>query len=245
LLDSPIENTILKMQNNAPIRSTQPKAVVDDSAVGLAVDRSIEKRRATAQSEIESLVSAALNVIRRTGRLEPTVSDILAEAGLSNQAFYRHFRSKHELLVAVLDRGIRGLATYLRGRMAHADSPMDAIREWIRGIAAQAGDPDGAQATRPFVLARGKLAESFPAEVARSATQIKAPLRAALERAVDSGEAPEADPERDSEALYLLMMGFVEARLLEGRIPQRDEVAHLETFILSGLSRGTDLEDLP
>lgn len=231
------------MQNNAPRPFDEPASVVDDSAVGLAVDRSIEKRRATAQAEIERLVSAALNVIRRTGRLEPTVSEILAEASLSNQAFYRHFRSKHELLVAVLDRGIRGLATYLSGRMAQADSPTDAIREWIRGIAAQAGDPGGAQATRPFVLARGKLAESFPAEVARSATQIKAPLRAALERAVGLGEAPEADPERDAEALYLLMMGFVEARLLEGRIPEHDEVAHLESFILSGLTRGAGMED--
>ena len=191
----------------------------------------------------------------------PPMSELLAEKGIELRAPYGESNlddPQPDLVVvgnaiprgnaemeAVLDRGIRGLATYLRGRMAHADSPMDAIREWIRGIAAQAGDPDGAQATRPFVLARGKLAESFPAEVARSATQIKAPLRAALERAVDMGEAPEADPERDSEALYLLMMGFVEARLLEGRIPQRDEVAHLETFILSGLSRGTDLEDLP
>jgi len=231
------------MQNNAPDHLIEPMAPVDDSAVGLAVDRSIEKRRATAQAEIERLVSAALIVIRRTGRLEPTVSDILAEAGLSNQAFYRHFRSKHELLVAVLDRGIRGLATYLSGRMAQADSPTDAIREWIRGIAAQAGDPDGAQATRPFVLARAKLAEAFPAEVARSATQIEAPLRAALERALDLGETPEVDPARDAEALYLLMMGFVESRLLEGRIPESAEVAHLESFILSGLTRGAAITE--
>jgi AcrR family transcriptional regulator len=242
LLESRIENTILEMENNAPETIANAESTFDDSAVSLAVDRSIEKRRATAQAEIERLVSSALSVIRRTGRLEPTVSDILAEAGLSNQAFYRHFRSKHELLVAVLDRGIRGLATYLSGRMSQAHSPSEAIREWIRGIAAQAGDPDGAQATRPFVLARGKLAEAFPSEVARSATQITAPLRDALERALDLGETPEIDPERDAETLYLLLMGFVEARLLEGRIPEASEVAHLESFILAGLTRGAVVE---
>jgi AcrR family transcriptional regulator len=214
----------------------------DDSAVGLAVGRSIEARRATAQLEIERLVSAALTVIRRTGRLEPKVSDILAEAGLSNQAFYRHFRSKHELLVAVLDQGIRGLTRYLSGRMADAASPGEAVREWIRGMAAQAGHPGGAQATRPFALGRGQLAEAFPAEVARSATQLTAPLRSALHDALHGGEMPAVDPERDAEALYLLTMGWVEARLLEEHIPEEAEVAHLESFILAGLTRSAAAE---
>jgi AcrR family transcriptional regulator len=225
------------MENNDLEPAAAESSSADDSVVGLAVDRSIGRRRANAQAEIERLVGAALAVIRRTGRLEPTVSNILAEAGLSNQAFYRHFRSKHELLVAVLDQGIRGLATYLSGRMAAAESPGAAIREWIRGLAAQAGDPGGAQATRPFVLARAKLAEAFPSEVARSAAQITAPLRASLEQARHDGEMPAVDPVRDAEMLYLLMMGWLEARLLDGRIPEQVEVIRLEAFILAGLSR--------
>ena len=123
------------------------------------------------------------------------------------------------------------------GRMEKATTPDAAIREWVRGLAAQAGDPDGAQATRPFVLARTKLAESFPAEVARSAAQITAPLREALEAAKQAGEMPEVDPPLDAEALYLLMMGWLEARLLEVRIPAPREVVHLEAFILAGLTR--------
>ncbi len=230
------------MQNNDLAGYSSLKTAANGPAVGLAVDRSIAKRRATAQHEIDRLVSSALDIIRRTGRLEPTVSEILAEAGLSNQAFYRHFRSKHELLVAVLDQGIHGLAAYLRSRMELVESPSESIREWIRGMAAQATDPTGAKATRPFVLARGKLAETFPAEVARSAAQLTAPLRSALEEAKRRGEMPEVLPEHDAEALYLLMMGFVEARLLEGRIPESRELLRLESFILAGLTRGADSE---
>ena len=93
-------------------------------AVDQAIDRSLEGRREAARQEIERLISAAFRVIERTGHLEPKVSEILAEAGLSNQAFYRHFAGKHALLVALLDEGIRGLADYLAARMAEAPDPI-------------------------------------------------------------------------------------------------------------------------
>lgn len=205
-----------------------------------AIERSTGARRSAARAEVERLIAAALILIEREGSLEPKVSDILAEAGLSNQAFYRHFESKHALLVAVLDQGIRGLADYLGERMAAEASPADAVRAWIRGMTAQASHPGGARATRPFALARGRLAESFPEEVARSATQLTAPLQRALEAARSAGAMPETHPARDAEALYLLTMGWVEARLLESRSPDQAEIAHLEAFILAGLERGAE-----
>jgi AcrR family transcriptional regulator len=180
---------------------------------------------------------AALVVIERTGNLEPKVSDILAEAGLSNQAFYRHFRGKHELLVAVLDRGIRELASYLARRMSAADSPSEAIREWIRGMAAQAQSPTGARATRPFALARGRIAEKLPEEVTRTQALVTAPLHEALDRARVSGAMAAVDPEGDAEALYHLMMGWVEARLMETQRPDASEVTRLESFAMAGLGR--------
>ena len=123
--------------------------------------------------------------------------------------------------------------------MAATTTPTDSIREWIRGMAAQSQDPAGAQATRPFALARGTLAESFSAEVGRSEAQMTAPLRRALEAAVASGDLPHANPGEDAERLYLLMMGWVEARLIEGRIPEQREVDSLEAFALAGLARGS------
>jgi AcrR family transcriptional regulator len=211
------------------------------SRVSRVVDRGLEARRAAAREEIERLVASALSVIERTGSLDPKVSDILADARLSNQAFYRHFKSKHELLVAVLDEGIRGLADYLERRMSGAATPRESIREWIRGMAAQARNSSGAQATRPFALARGRLAESFGTEVSQSEAQLTAPLRRALEAAVVSGDLPRARAAADAEMLYLLMMGWVEARLIEGRIPEESEVEDVESFALAGLARDAGL----
>ncbi len=208
------------MENNVP------RSLVDQK-----VDRALQGRREIATDEVRRLVEAALVLIQRTGEVEPRVSEIVKEAGLHNQAFYRHFRSKHELLVAVLDQGIGLLASYLRHRMAGAETPRDQIREWLRGILEQALSPDGAEATRPFVLARGRLAEAYPDEVRESERQLTTPLREALEQA----ESP--DPERDSEILYLLAMGWVQNRLLVSGDALREDAAALEAFAMAGLSR--------
>ena len=96
---------------------------MSSSLVDRTVDRALEQRRSAISNEVRRLVAAALALIQRTGTVEPTVGDIVREAGLSNQAFYKHFRSKRQLLVAVLDEGIRILASYLRHRMQSASTP--------------------------------------------------------------------------------------------------------------------------
>jgi AcrR family transcriptional regulator len=231
-----IENTILTVQNKH-LNIGNSVSEAGTTRVGLAVERAIERRRAIARDEIERLVAATFALIERTGVLEPKVSDILAEAGLSNQAFYRHFRSKHELLVAVLDEGIRGLADYLDRRMAACEDPIEAVREWVRGMALQAQDPTGARASRPFALARGRLAEDFPAEVREAQSTATTPLQRALERAVRVGVLSSIDPERDAETVYHLVMGWVQARLIESRVPDDGEVERLESFVIAGLTR--------
>lgn len=200
-----------------------------------AVERGLVARRATAEAEVARLVAASLTLIERSGRLEPRVSEIVREAGLSNQAFYRHFRSKHELLVAVLDHGVEILAGYLGHRMERVDDPAAKVREWLRGILAQALDPRGAEATRPFALSRGRLAESFPDEVAASERRITELLHAPLAEGAASGALRVGDPERDAEALYWLAMGFVQSQLArEGGASQRDAAA-LEAFALAAV----------
>ena len=213
-------------------RESAPKTAADRAVV-----RSLEVRRAAYAAEVAGLVEAAFALIRETGEVEPRVSEIVRRAGVSNQAFYKHFRSKHELLVAVLDEGIRTLAEYVAHRMEKTGSATEAVREWLRGLAEQALDPDAALATRPFALARGRLSESYPEEVARSERQLTAPLRDALERAVDRGELPNADPERDAEALYHLAMGWMQARLLDPTRVARADAEQLEAFAMAAVSR--------
>jgi AcrR family transcriptional regulator len=221
------------MQNNVP----DPQDPRRNSVVDRTVDRALRGRREAASGEVHRLVEAALGLIQQTGHLEPRVSEIVSRAGLHNQAFYRHFRSKRELLVAVLDQGIALLAGYLEHRMAAVASPREKVREWLRGMLEQALHEQGAEATRPFVLARGRLAEEYSEEVRASEEQLTALVRASIEAGTESGDFPDADPVRDAEALYLLAMGWVQSRLLDSERPTREDAAALESFALSGLAR--------
>jgi AcrR family transcriptional regulator len=211
------------------------RAATDRGLARRSVDRSLERRRATYEDEVRRLVTAGFRLIRARGDLEPRVSEIVAEAGLSNQTFYRHFKSKDELLVAVLDDGIRQLASYAAHRMDGADDPLEQIASWIRALCEQALDAEAAAATRPFALSRGRLAEQFPEEVAASETQLTAPLQAALERAVAVGALPDADPARDAAALYDLAMGWMQRVLADPARARRAEAEHRVAFALRGL----------
>jgi len=221
-----VKNKILAAENVAG-----PAA----SALDRAVDRALERQRAAYAREAERLVQATLRLIQQRGVLEPGVAAIVRTAGLSNQAFYRHFRSKHELLVAVLDEGIRLLATYLEQRMARVASPGEQVREWIRGICEQALHPRGAAATRPFAVGRAEIAARFPEEVARSERQLTEPLRRALAAARAAGELPGVDPQRDTEALHHLAMGWMEARLEAPGFARREDAERIVAFALAGL----------
>jgi AcrR family transcriptional regulator len=144
--------------------------------------------------EVQRLIDAGYTVMRRTGTLEPRVTDIVREARLSNQAFYRHFRGKDELLVAILDDGRRQLVTYLEHRITRAPTGEARVRAWVEGVIEQARNATAAENTRPFAINSARLADRFPDEVARSRELLVRPLREAVS---EIG----GDPGRDAEAV--------------------------------------------
>jgi AcrR family transcriptional regulator len=203
-----------------------------------SVDRSIEGRRAVYEDEVRRLVDASFGLARESGSLEPRVGEIVARAGLSNQAFYKHFRSKDELLLAVLDQGIRLLRGYLEHRMAKARTPVRRIQQWVSGVAEQALNPESAASTRPFALSRVRLAEQFPEEVTRSEAQLSEMLLAAIVEAREAGEIGPGDARRDAEVVYNLSMGWIERKLAAPQPPRRADADHLIEFAMHGLRRG-------
>jgi AcrR family transcriptional regulator len=199
--------------------------------------RALATREASHDDAVRRLVAASFALIAETGSLEPSVAAIVARAGLSNQAFYRHFRSKDELLLSVLDEGFRLLAGYLSRRAENAPDPRAKIRAWIGGVLEQALQGDAAAATRPFAVSRARLAELFPEEVEASERELTAPLRDAIAAGVAEGVLPGADPDRDSDAIYTLAMGWVQRKLSRPEPARREDAEHLIEFALGALAR--------
>jgi len=170
----------------------------DRSLAARSAERAVAARYSAYLEEVQRLIRAGVAVMERTQSTNPRVSEIVREAGLSNQAFYRHFRSKDELLVAILDDGLRQLVGYLTHQMDKEPTGLGKVRRWVEGILAQATNPAAARATRGVILNSVRLAELFPDDSRRSEDVLRAPLREAIALAVERGERTRADPERDA-----------------------------------------------
>ena len=195
------------------------------------VDRALDERRAAYADEVRRLIDAAYAVMRSTGELDPRVGDVVRAAGLSNQAFYRHFKSKDELLLAVLTDGQHRLLDTLQSRMARSQAGAPRVAAWIEGVMAQARNADAAENTRPFAINGARIADRFPDEWSATRERLMAPLREAV---AEAG----GDPDRDADAIYHLTFGEMEDALKRRAHPSREDVEHLVQFAVKGASLG-------
>lgn len=198
-----------------------------------SIERSTAERRATYVEEIRQLVDATYRVIEKTGSFDPPLRDILKASGLSTQAFYKHFRSKDELLLVLLDDGRRQLLSYLQHRMDKSSTGEGRVRAWIEGVLAQAADPRAAKRTKPFVVNQDRLADQFPAEQQASFDLL---LELLIEALGDRPQAARArrSTRRDAEAIYYAAFGALRAHLIRGSRPGSVEIDHLVQFCLNG-----------
>jgi AcrR family transcriptional regulator len=101
--------------------------------------RTLAARTADYTTEVRRLLDAGLAVVIRNGTgSRPRVADIVAEAGLSNDAFYRHFPSKDALVAALIEDGTERLAGYVGHQMGKAQTPAGQVHRWVSAILAQA-----------------------------------------------------------------------------------------------------------
>ncbi len=192
--------------------------------VDQVIQRSMAEQHQAYTAEVRVIIDAAYAVIARSGRFDPPVRAILAEAGLSNPAFYRHFRSKDELLLVLLDEGRRQLVQYLDHQIEAAPDPDERVEAWVRGVLAQSTDESAARRTRPFVTQVERLQQRFPAEQEASEQQLLDQLRAVLGSARN----------RWAPTIYSLVFGELERYLRTETTPTDNDIDQLVAFVLAG-----------
>ena len=202
----------------------------DDPVVARAAQRALARRQAVYSDEVRRLLDAGLEVMRRCGTTRtPRVADILEAAGLSRDAFYRHFASKEELVAAILEAGTHRLVGYLRHQMDKESDPARQLRRWLEGIMAQAADPDVAHTTRAVVWNGGHVGDrSRPNAVAQYA-----PL---TELILDPVSAlGSRDPGRDGPLITYTAMGWMQLFLWRCETPSSEDIDHLVSFCMAAL----------
>lgn len=218
---------ILGIKNAIPTSTADvAEGAAASDVAGRIVRRTLAKREDQYASEVRRLLDAALEVIRRCGTTSrPRVADIVAEAGLSNDAFYRHFRSKDALVTAILEDGGERLQSYLSHQMAKEPTPEGKVRRWVRGVLSQA-DKDIA-ATTLAVLWNASALGGGPAAGRHFAS---APLSSLLVEpfAALGSLAPAFDAALASHAT----LGMLSDCLWQQVQPSRGEVERVTTFCL-------------
>jgi AcrR family transcriptional regulator len=181
------------------------------------------------------LVDAMWAVTARECSVEPSVRDIVAEAGLTPKAFYRHFDSKDNLLVLALREGTELLVAHLERRMARQAPGRMRIDAWIRGVAGQAATPDAIRRTLPWSLAMGRLGRDFPREVADNQAMVMAPLEQEIRVEVDAGRSTSPDPGADARVVFSAATDLLRRSLLAGHAATARDLEHLIDFTHRGL----------
>jgi AcrR family transcriptional regulator len=222
---------------SAPDADPDPsaRAVASPTQSGVlnrGIERHLGPKEQALVDELNGIIEATYRVISRSESIDPPLREILKEARLSTPAFYRHFRSKDELLVGLLEQGWELLRGYLAHQMDKVDDPAAQVEAWIRGMLVQAADPEAARRARPFVANLYRLAVSFPDEYRVSRDSLIELLVDPVRR-IRGGD----DVWADVTSIYDLVKAVQERHLLERTAASDDEVAHLCGFVLAALRR--------
>jgi TetR/AcrR family transcriptional regulator, cholesterol catabolism regulator len=80
---------------------------------------------------IERLFGAAIDLIGEQGYAGTTVDEIVARAGVAKGTVYYHFKSKSELVKALLDDGLQRLAASFKAEAVGAQSAEGTLRALV------------------------------------------------------------------------------------------------------------------
>lgn len=206
-----MENAILKQENDISTRIAQ---------------RTLAKRGADYASEVRRLLDAALEVMSRNGtNSRARVADIVATAGLSNDAFYRHFPSKDALVAALLEDGAQRLAQYTAHQMSKEPSPEGQVRRWVEGVLSQTRE-EIAATTLAVLWNGGSIGES----VASGRHSATAPLAALLREPFT--RLGSTSPDLDASLAAHAVVGKISDYLWQRTTPSPADLDQITAFCL-------------
>jgi len=183
------------------------------------------------------ILDAATALIAERGYHGTTVNEMIARAGLSKGTFYWHFRSKEEVLLAVLEERVDGPIYELSKTLANAPAERDMAPE--------------ASAQLLRVLERGRetilLEREYELLAIREPTlraryrRRQAALRKALSAGLDArarqlGAPPFSTPAADVAAAYLTLgVGLAAEKLIDSEAVPDNLLGEMVALIYQGL----------
>lgn len=131
-------------------------------------------------------IKTAVEILGETGRTDFTVQEVVARSKTSLRAFYQHFSSKDELLIALLERTMAQSARAWRAETTGLDSTA-AIKLIIDRISAEPESSTQDSLNRAMNLYNQHLAETKPRDYARVLSPLHELIRDVVQRGITEG----------------------------------------------------------
>lgn len=211
-----------------------------------AFERMVEETaRSERRNRVAALVTAAMALAREEGDF--TVKQVAERAGVALQTLYRHFGTKDELVLAVIEEDVAEGAAHVASIAATLDDPVERLRAIVRQpiMTAAEGSMTG---LRFHVMERARLVELHPEEVEAALSPYRDLLIRAISDASEAGEVHPVDEARDADVVLHLVMTYAHSVAFGAAARRPSEVADfIWDFCLAALQRdgGDDPVDRP
>jgi AcrR family transcriptional regulator len=206
-----------------------------------ALRRSLEPARTRSVERMERFVQAARSLADESGSAAFTVPQLAARAGLSLKSFYRCFRGKDELLLALLEDDSHIGARLLEAAVDEHHEPVARLRAYVDAIFGMVALPGAVGYAGVLVGEHRRLSEDFPEELRGALAPIVDLLAREIARASESGVAHRGDAERDAQTVFGLLLSAIGDVTL-GRGDPHELAAYVWGFCWAGL-RGVEPHD--
>ncbi len=154
----------------------------------------VQRSRTRIANQVRLMLDAALRLIREKGDAF-TTQELVKEAGVALQTFYRYFASKDELLLAVIADAMTDACARWAEAALELPDPIARLHLYITAVIDVLDTEGGGGETARFVVStRWRLHRIFPDELAEAEKPFVDLLLGEINAGVEAGLLRPADP---------------------------------------------------
>lgn len=210
-----------------------------------ALERNAEADARSGRPNVPAALIAAAQELSRAGDF--TVKQVADQANVALQTFYRHFGSKDELILAVLEENIIAGQEFIRNSASRYKDPLGRLAAVIKAPLAISDVTEWDLVNYRFqARERARLSEEYPAEVEGVLSPYRDILIEYISDAAEAGVVFPLDIVRDADMILHLVLTYSH-NLVSKAVPYdaTDVANYLWDFCLAALLRGATTENTP
>ena len=192
---------------------------------------------AETESRASRFMRSALAILGETGRTDFTVLEVVERSKTSLRAFYQHFATKDELLLALVERIMADATARWRAEIGPMNSD-EALRVLIERICAPAESTTQDSINRGLTYYNDHLLETRPKEFAKVLAPLHELVSDVLRRGISEGVfRADLDVDTDAAIMMQTVLGALPMRELGAELNGIPiDGGHLYRFCLRGLT---------